>query len=252
LGHRTTASTTQVLVRNGNITLRTPRIEVDSVCTETITPQYVEALAPRDSQTYTVTFDCTGVAYGDYPVTYSLLIGNGVKIASRTYTLTISAAGVTVPGVVILAVSAPSLSPGSTSTAVVTIQNSGNVSTTGDVGLDVPTGWVVAPTSVPITLGPGEVQNVSFQVTSSSSAGVPTGMGVLTGFASFLGVDLPTSEKINVTVNYQTPAGLSTVTRAVEIGIIPRTPYTLIGIFGVVALGVGLYYYFFRIKRKRK
>ena len=247
----TATTTSRVTVTNiGKATLWYPAILVDSICKETVTPPSMDSLKPGDSATFTVDFDCTGVASGDYPVAYSLQISNARVIASRTYTLTVSPAGVvTVPNIVILSAATSGLTPGSTGTAIVTVQNSGNETASGTVVLDVPTGWVVAPSNAVVALEPGETKNVSFDITTPSSAGVPTGLGVLTGFASFLGVDAPSTAKIDVSVSYMTPTGMAVATKTAEVDVNPRfpLPVLIISVAGVAAAIV--YYYFFRRKR---
>ena len=246
----TATTTSRVTVTNiGKATLWYPAIIVDSICKETVTPSSLDSLKSGDSATFTVDFDCTGVPAGDYPVAYSLQISNARVIASRTYTLTVSPAGVvTVPNIVILSAATSGLTPGSTGTAIVTVQNSGNETASGTVVLDVPTGWVVAPSNAVVALEPGETKNVSFDITTPSSAGVPTGLGVLTGFASFLGVDAPNTAKIDVSVSYMTPTGMAVATKTAEVDVNPRfpLPVLIISVAGVAAAIV--YYYFFRRK----
>jgi len=243
------SATSQVIVQNGKITIRSPSIVVDSVCKETVTPNSVEKIDPNAAATFTVDFDCAGVPYGDYPVTYSLQLLSGKIIATKTYTLAVKATGVVAPSVVILATIAPDLSPGETGTVTVTVQNLGNTSTNGDVALSVQAGVTATPVNIPINLNAGEMKNISFEVTTSNDAGTPSGLGALTGFASFFGVDMPSSTKLNVSVNYQTVSGFDTVSKAVDINIIPRFPYLLVAVVAVLA---GIAYYFFYYKNYKK
>jgi uncharacterized cupredoxin-like copper-binding protein len=247
---RSPTATSQIIVQNGRATLWNPMIVVDSVCEKKITPPSLESLKPNESATFTVDFDCEGVPHGDYPVTYTLQLASGKVIASKTYTLTVKQTGVIAPSVVILATISPSLTPGETGTVTITLQNSGNVSTDGNVELDVPAGLFVSPSNIPINLQPGEMKNVSFQVTAPTS-GTTTGLGVLTGFASFFGVDTPNNAKVNVSVDYQTPTGISKASKEMEIGIIPRFPYVLIVIFAG-SIGLIYYYFFYRTKLQKK
>lgn len=206
----------------------------------------MEQIDSQASATFTVDFNCTGVPYGNYPVTYSLQLLSGKIIASKTYTLTVKASGVVAPSVIILATVSPDMTPGQTGTVVITVQNSGNTSTSGNVTLDVPEGLSTTPMDIPITLLPGEMKNVSFEVTASNTAGIPTGFGVLTGFASFFGVDMPSSAKLNVSVNYQTETGFDTVSKPVNININPRFPFIVLVATMIIA---GLAYYFFYYKK---
>lgn len=242
-------ATSQVIVQNGKVTLRFASIAVDSVCKETITPTYFEQIDPNASATYTVNFDCTGVPYGDYPVTYSLQLLSGKVIASKTYVLKVTADKVIAPGVIILATASPDLTPGQTGTLVVTVQNSGNTSASGNVTLSVPNGLAVTPLDIPITLQPGETKDVSFEVTASDTAGAPAGLGPVTGFASFLGIDVPSTAKLNVSVNYQAGTGFDTVSKVVDLNVNPRLPFFLI----VIAVAViGFLYYFFYYKKPKQ
>ena len=90
------------------------------------------------------------------------------------------------------------------------------------------------------------MKNVSFQITAPS---IVSSDSILTGFASFLGIDTPTNAKLNISVDYQTPTGISEANKEMEISIIPRFPYGLIVIFtGMSGL---IYYYFFQRNHKK-
>ena len=245
------AATSQVIVNNnGDAILFSPMIVVDSVCNEEIVPTYILMIRQNESKTFTVNFDCKGIPYGEYPITYTLQLRNGKIIASKTYTLKISEEGITAPNVVILATMSPNLSPGETGTVIVTLQNSGNSSTSGNVALNAPNGLSVTPSNIPIDLQPGDLKNVSFEVKVPTSIGTPNGLGILTGFASFFGVDTPSSAKLNVSVDYQTLNGVEKVNKAVEITITPRFPQLLIILsVGFVAAIAPIWFYNKRNKK---
>jgi uncharacterized repeat protein (TIGR01451 family) len=238
-------ATSQVIVKNGKVTIRSATILVDSICSETITPKpYIETLNPDQSANFTVNFDCSGVTEGEYPATYSLQLASGKIIASKTYSLKVTDTGVTAPNVVILSATSSTLSPGETGTLTVALQNSGNASADGSVALSASEGLSVTPESIPVSLQPGEQKNVLFKITALDHVGLPTGNDILTGFASLIGVDLPSKEKVDVTVNYETSTGLSSVSKSTDVTINPRFPYFLVLVF--VALAAGVYFYSYR------
>jgi len=239
----------QVIVQNGRATLWNPSIFVDSVCSEEIIPKSLNVLNPSQSASFAVNFDCKGVAYGEYPITYSLQLPSGRIIASKTYTLTISEAGVSVPNVVILSATSTTLTPGETGTISVTVQNSGDAGTNGNVSLNSENGFSISPLNIPISLQPGEQKSISFKITSSNNTGLPTGNEMLTGFASLIGINLPSTEKVDVLVDYETPDGINSVGKAIDVTINPRFPYFLIILF--VSLAAGFYYFYF-CRRKKK
>jgi hypothetical protein len=239
----------QVIVQNGRATLWNPSIFVDSVCSEEIVPKSLNVLNPSQSASFAVNFDCKGVAHGEYPVTYSLQLPSGRIIASKTYTLTISESGVSVPNVVILSATSTTLTPGETGTISVTVQNSGDAGTNGNVSLNSKNGFSISPLNIPISLQPGEQKSISFKITSSNNTGLPTGDEMLTGFASLIGINLPSTEKVDVLVDYETPDGTNSVGKAIDVTINPRFPYFLIILF--VSLAAGFYYFYF-CRRKKK
>ncbi len=249
------AAQSKVTVLNSGRTLRYVSLTVDSACRAQVSPQQIDTISTQSSGEFDVTFDCTGVSLGEHPVTYSLQAGDGRTLASQTYRLTISSTPsgeriVTVPDVVILASSMSDMSAGQTGSATVTLKNIGNGSAVSNVTLNVPEGFSVYPNNAKVDLKPGESKNVSFSVTAPNQAGA-TGYSVLTGFATAIGIEPDGNAKLSVSVDYQTPDGVKTVTRALSAGTNTSQPYTIISI-GIIAAIAVLSFFFFRRGRAKR
>jgi hypothetical protein len=244
-------ATSKVIVNNGKTIIRSPKLEVDSICEETIIPDSIEMLNHEESKTFTVNFDCKGISFGEYPVTYTLKSNTGKVIASKTYTLTISETGIKIPSVVILDLSLPSLSLGETKDASVTIENTGDGNTNGNVSLNVPDGLSISPFLIPFYLLAGEKKTVSFEVTANAPAG-PAQVDIFTGFASLFNFGDQNNKKINVSVDYETPTGMATVSRTANISINPKIESLLLPLLIATAIVSSIYYYMKRIKNNLK